>query len=452
MVTSCVSFGDSTTSRLSLCTGRPNWSCGEHTHPWDTSWRIGTRCRFECLRWNLGLGETLPSGIQETMRPVYLDYNGSGPLDPRVAEIMVPILVERIGNASSAHRFGRQQSVAIDEAREHVGALVGGCASNVVFTAGATESNNLALRGAVEGAAVRRPRILISAVEHASVRQTARWLNEHGLAELDVIPVTKGGFVDLDALESMIGPDVLLVSVMVANSETGILNSVEMIADRVHAVGALLHCDATQSAGRLPFEIERIGADLVSLSSHKVCGPTGVGALVGTRRGLRQLRPIIHGGGHEHGLRSGSLNVAGIVGFGAAARIATEERTSESARVAEARDRLVSALKSRLSGVHEVGDVTRRLPNTTNVRFEGADAEAVVSNMDPVAVSTGSACSSGSIDPSAVLLAMGISRESAFESVRFSLGRFTTMEDIDLAVQSAVAAVEYVRRMTRRIA
>ena len=386
------------------------------------------------------------------MKSVYLDYNGSGPLDPRVAEIMVPILMEGIGNASSIHRFGRQQSVAIDEAREHVGAMVGSRASNVVFTAGATESNNLALRGAVEGAPAGRPRILISAVEHASVRQTARWLDEHGLTELGVIPVTKGGFVNLDALESMIDTDVLLVSVMAANSETGIQNPVEMIAERAHGVGALFHCDATQSAGRLPFELERIGADLVSLSSHKICGPTGVGALVGTRRGLRRLRPIIHGGGHELGLRSGSLNVAGIAGFGAAARIATEVRTSESARVAEARDRLTSALKSRLSGVHEVGDVERRLPNTANVRFEGADAEAVVTNMDPVAVSTGSACSSGSIEPSEVLLAMGISRESAFESVRFSLGRFTTTEDIDLAVESAIGAVEHVRSMAMRSA
>lgn len=384
------------------------------------------------------------------MRSVYLDYNGSGPLDPRVAEIMVPILLEGIGNASSIHRFGRQQRVAIDEAREQVGAMVGGRASNVVFTASATESNNLAIRGAVEGAPASRPRILISAVEHASVRRTARWLDEHGLTKLGVIPVTTGGFVDLDVLESMIDTDVLLVSVMAANGETGIQNPVEMIAEHAHAAGALLHCDATQSAGRLPFELERIGADLVSLSSHKICGPTGVGALVGTRRGMRRLRPIIHGGGHEHGLRSGSLNVAGIAGFGAAARIATEERTSESARVAEARDRLASELKSRLSGVQEVGDVARRLPNTANVRFEGADAEAVVTNMDPVAVSTGSACNSGSIEPSEALLAMGISRESAFESVRFSLGRFTTTEDIDLAVECAVAAVEHVRSMVTR--
>ena len=394
----------------------------------------------------------MAGGTPGIMRAVYLDYNGSAPLDPRVAEIMVPILTEGTGNASSIHRFGCQQNAAVDAAREHVAAMVGGRPSNVVFTAGATEANNLALRGVAEGAPFDRHRILISAVEHASVRQTAKWLDGHGLTKLDVVPVTEGGFVDLDALESMIDLDVLLVSVMTANSETGVLNPVAEIAERAHAVGALFHCDATQSVGRLPFDIDQTGADLVSMSSHKICGPTGAGALVGTRDGLRRLRPLIHGGGHEQGLRAGSLNVAGIAGFGAAARIATKERTSESARVAKTRDQLTAALKSRLSGVHDVGDIARRLPNTANIRFEGADAEAVVTNMDPVAVSTGSACSSGSLGPSEVLLAMGIPRDAAFESVRFSLGRFTTREDIDLAVESAVAAVERVRYMARKSA
>ena len=382
------------------------------------------------------------------MREVYLDYNGSAPLDPRVAEVMVPVLSEGIGNASSAHRFGRRQAAAVDEAREHVAVMVGGRSSNVVFAAGATEANNLALRGAVESASDDRPRILISAVEHASVRRAAQWLHEWGLAKLEIIPVTGGGFVDLHALETLVGPDVLLVSVMAANSETGVLNPMAEISERVHEAGALLHCDATQSAGRLPFDLEQAGADLVSVSSHKICGPTGVGALVGTRHSLRRLQPLIHGGGHERGLRSGSLNVAGIVGFGAAARIATEERASEAVRVAELRDRLTAGLKSGLSGVHDVGDVARRLPNTANVRFEDADAEAVVANMDPVAVSTGSACDSGSVEPSGVLLAMNIPRDAAFESIRFSLGRFTTREDVDFGVEKAVAAVGHVRAMT----
>ena len=317
------------------------------------------------------------------MREVYLDYNGSTPLDPRVAEVMVPVLTERVGNAASIHRFGRLQTAAVDEAREHVAAMVGGHPSNVVFTSGATEANNLALRGAVEDAPADRSRIVISAVEHASVCQTARWLREQKLANLDIIPVTTGGFVDPHAIEALIDTDVLLVSVMAANSETGVLNPLEEISKQVHVAGALFHCDATQLVGRLPFDIEQVGADLVSVSSHKICGPTGVGALVGTRHSLRRLRPIIHGGGHERGLRSGSLNVAGIVGFGAAARIATEERISESARVATLRDHLTSALKSGISGVYDIGDITRRLPNTANIRFKGADAEAVIANMGP---------------------------------------------------------------------
>ena len=383
------------------------------------------------------------------MSDVYLDYNGSAPLDPRVAEVMLPILTEGVGNASAAHHFGRRQAEAVALAREQVAELVGGRPSGVVFTAGATEANNLALRGAAEAATADRSRILVSAVEHASVSQTALWLSEQGLAKLDVIPVTAGGFVDPIAVEALVDPEVLLVSVMAANSETGVLNPVGEIAERVHGVGALFHCDATQMVGRLPFDLDDLGADLVSVSGHKMCGPGGVGALIGTRRSLQQLRPVIHGGGHERGLRSGSLNVAGIVGLGAAARIATEERQAESVRVAQLRDRLVAALKASLPNVNDNGDVTRRLPNTANVRFEGTDAEAVVANMDPVAASTGSACSSGSIEPSAVLLAMGLPREAAFESVRFSLGRFTTEHEIAVSAEKAVIAVEYVRAVTR---
>ena len=382
------------------------------------------------------------------MREVYLDYNASSPLDPRVAGAMMPMLTVAVGNASSVHRFGRRQAAAVDDARENVAELVGGRASGVVFTSGATEANNLALRGAVEAAPEGRRRMLVSAVEHASVAHTARWLADCGLVKLDVIEVTAGGFVEPDMVENMVDDDVALVSVMAANSETGVLNPVGDIAERVHAAGALLHCDATQMVGRLPFDMEALGADLVSLSGHKICGPGGVGALVGTRHALARLTPVIHGGGHERGLRSGSLNVAGIVGFAAAARIAADEQESDSARVRILRDRLVDELGIRLAGVHQNGDTSRRLPNTASVRFEGADAEAVMANMDPVAVSTGSACSAGSIEPSEVLTAMGLSHEAAFECVRFSLGRFTTTEDIDVAVDRAATAVERVRVMT----
>ena len=383
------------------------------------------------------------------MKEVYLDYNGSAPLDPRVAEAMLPTLIKGVGNASASHRFGRYQTAAVEHAREQVAAFVGGRRGDVVFTAGATEANSLALRGTVEAAVGDRHRILISAVEHASVYQTARWLHDQGFAKLDVIPVTDGGFVDPEEVESLVDDDVLLVSVMAANSETGVLNEVSAIAERVHSAGALFHCDATQMVGRLPFDLGRVGADLVSISGHKICGPGGVGALIGTRESLRLIQPVIRGGGQERGLRSGSLNVAGIVGLGAATETAAQEQGAEAKRVRRLRDRLVSEIKGRVSRVYENGDSGQRLPNTASIRFENADAEAVMSQMDPVAVSTGSACSSSSIDPSPVLLAMGLSREAAFETIRFSLGRFTTEDDVDAAVTGAVTATQYVRDLTR---
>jgi len=383
------------------------------------------------------------------VREVYLDYNASAPLDARVLQEMLPVMSDAVGNASSVHRFGRRQAALVDEAREHAAALVGGHPAGVVFTSGATEANNLVLQGVVAAAdGGGAARLLVSAVEHASVIRTAQRLAAYGLAKSDVIAVTSGGFVEPARVEELLGSDVLLVSVMAANSETGVLNPLAEIAERVHAAGALFHCDATQMAGRLRFDMSESGADLVSLSGHKICGPAGVGALVATRQSLKRLEALLHGGGHERGLRSGSLNVAGIVGLGAAAQIAAQEREQEAVTVAALRDRLVSDLQANLAGVHQNGDPSRRLPNTANLCFEGADAEAVMSNMDSVAVSIGSACSSGSIEPSAVLLAMGLSSEAAFESVRFSLGRFTTPEDVSAATEAAISAVERVRALT----
>lgn len=382
------------------------------------------------------------------MNEVYLDYNGSAPLDPRVAEMMVPVLTQSVGNASSTHRFGRRQAALVDEAREHLAGLVGGKPKGVVFTSGATEANNLVIRGLAEAAPASRPRILVSAVEHPSVLETARFVSRQGLAKVDFLPVTPGGHLDLDALDSLVRDDVMAISVMAANSETGVLNPLAQIAEIAHAVGAWFHSDATQHVGRLPFDMTAIGADFVSMSGHKICGPGGVGALVGTRQSLRQLPPLLHGGGHEDGRRSGSLNVAGIVGTGEAARIATAERESEAVTVAALRDRLVRSIMSRLPDVSQNGDIAHRLPNTANLRFIDADAEAIVSNMDPVAVSTGSACSAGSIEPSHVLLAMGLDSDAAFEAVRFSLGRFTSDDDIDVAIERTVTAVEYVRTVS----
>ena len=315
---------------------------------------------------------------------------------------MIAVLRDGIENASSVHRFGRLQNARVDVARQQVAALVGGRPATTIFTAGATEANNLALQGIALGAEPKRHRILISAVEHASVSETAKALHNRRIVQCEVIPVTPSGCVDVHALHTMIGFDVILVSVTAANSETGALNPIRKIAEIAHRAGALLHCDATQFAGRLPFDMMRESADLIALSGHKMCGPAGVGALIGNRPSLRRLKPMVFGGGHERGLRSGSLNVAGIVGLGAAAAIATEERRAESTRVSKLRDRLTSTIKSRVRGAIELGSMASRLPNTASIRFEGADGKAVATNMDPVAVSVGSACNSGSIEPSSV--------------------------------------------------
>ncbi len=392
------------------------------------------------------------------MNEIYLDYNASAPCDPRVVEAVAKAMTDGFGNASSAHRFGRRQAAAVDEAREHVANLVGGQPGGVIFTAGATEANNLALGGfrapGAETLSRPLPTLVASAVEHASVGRTAEALAAAGRCDLRVAPVTPGGFVDLEALAGIVQviEGELLVSVMAANSETGVLNPVAQIADLVHQAGGLFHCDATQMVGRLPFDMSALGCDLVSLSGHKICGPTGVGALVGTREAAASMGPTVWGGGHERGLRSGSLNVAGIVGLGVAAEIAADERAAEAERVGILRDRFVAALQGELTDVVQNGDVGQRLPNTANLRFCETDADAVLVNMDPVAASAGSACSTGAIEPSPALTAMGLSRDAAFESVRFSLGRFTTESEIAAAAEHVVTAVRYVRLMTTEAA
>ncbi|MCY3950591.1 MAG: cysteine desulfurase family protein [Acidimicrobiaceae bacterium] len=392
------------------------------------------------------------------MNEIYLDYNASAPCDPRVVEAVAKAMTDGFGNASSAHRFGRRQDAAVNEAREQVADLVGGSPSGVIFTAGATEANNLALAGLITSEAGTQnrvtPALVTSAVEHASVGRTAEALAATGRCHLQIAPVTPGGFVDLEALAGIVQATegALLVSVMAANSETGVLNPVSENADLVHQAGGLFHCDATQMVGRLPFDMTALGCDLVSLSGHKICGPTGVGALVGTREAIAAMHPTVWGGGHERGLRSGSLNVAGIVGLGVAAELAADEQAGEAERVGALRDRFVAALEGELADVVQNGDIERRLPNTANLRFSGADADAALVNMDPVAASAGSACSTGAIEPSPVLTAMGLSREAAFESVRFSLGRFTTAAEIEVAAREVVTAVRYVRLMTSEAA
>mgnify|MGYP001179976155 CR=1 FL=1 len=375
---------------------------------------------------------------------IYLDYNGSAPLDPRVTEAIIEAH-QHFGNAAASHIHGRRQALLVDDARGHVANLVGFRPNDVIFTAGATEGNNLAIQGFAVTPSSAPPRVLISAVEHASITQTARWLSNTGQIQLEVIPVSAGGDINVDALTALLQEPADLVSVMAANSETGILNPIDLIAEHVHNAGALFHCDATQLVGRLPIPS---GPDMISMSSHKICGPTGVGALVANQKVRNRLTPLIHGGGHEDGLRSGSPNVAGITGFGKAAELAHLEGESDMIRVRPLRDRLAELLVSELSGVTQVGDINRRLPNTLSMHFASTDAEAIMANCPDIAMSAGSACSSGAIEPSAVLTAMGFDRDVAFEVLRLSLGRFTSDNEIERAASSIVTAVRYVRSLT----
>ena len=374
------------------------------------------------------------------MSLIYLDYNATTPVAPDVLEAMLPWFGERFWNAASAHAAGGAAGRAVDDAREHVAAAVGARPSEVVFTSGATEANNLALKGVVEFANPDRRRVLVGATEHKAVLDVADWLVSRGVP-VDVIPVTRNGELRLDRLEALLGPDVALVSVMTANNETGVLSPLRDVIDLAHGVGALVHTDATQALGRVPLDLGELDVDLASFSAHKAYGPKGVGALVVRRR--TAVAPLLHGGGHETGKRSGTLNVPGIVGFGAAA-----VRLDGLPKGAFLIERLVRGLRDRIGEVEVVSGTAERLANTVNLRFVGADAEAVMVNAPEVAVSSGSACTSAIPEPSHVLRAMGLTDDEAYECLRFSVGEPTTVEEIDAAIDLVSQAVHRVRELT----
>ncbi len=360
--------------------------------------------------------------------PVYLDHNATTPLEPRVLDAMLPYLQQRFGNASSVHRYGRAARNALDAARNQVAALVGVHFSQVIFTGGGTEANNLALKGASAG--LPRGRLLVSAVEHSAVLEPAAQLAHAGW-QVEHIPVDADCRLDLTALDRLLaGGEVRLVSVMLANNETGVIQDLPVIAERVRAAGALLHCDAVQAAGKLPLDFAATGAHLMSLSAHKLYGPQGVGALLYDR--ALAIEPLLSGGGQEHGLRGGTENLAGIVGFGAAAALAGEERATRAAHCQALRDRLEAALAAN-PAITLFARNAPRLPNTVQFGVPGMDGEAVQMGLDRqgVAVSTGSACHSGRGAPSHVLLAMGVPPELARGAIRVSFGQGNTVADVD---------------------
>ncbi len=371
---------------------------------------------------------------------IYLDYNATTPLDERVLEAMLPYLRERFGNPSSAaHPFGWEAAAAVDLAREELAGAIGASPEEILFTSGATESDNWALKG------VLRPgdHLVTAATEHEAVLEAARSVSRAGV-RVTVLPVDAHGVVHPDALREEISPDTRLVSVMLANNETGTLNPVRELAEVAHERGVPFHTDAAQALGKVPVDVDELGVDLMSLSAHKCYGPKGVGALYVRRRpprGVRRVRPspLLDGGGQERGLRSGTLNVPGIVGFGRAAALAAEALPEEARRVFSLRDALFRLLRSGVPGLRLNGHPERRLPNTLNVSFPGVEVGELLGAVPGVAASAGSACASLRAGPSHVLEAMGAERQG-WAAVRFSLGRFTTREEVERAAELVAGA------------
>jgi cysteine desulfurase len=381
------------------------------------------------------------------VNPIYLDSHATTPVDPRVLDAMLPFFTEHFGNAASRnHPFGWKAGKAVEQAREQVATLIGARFRNVVFTSGATESNNLAIKGlAVRAPAARRHIVTIS-TEHRAVLDPCRAL-ERDEFRVTYLGVDREGRIDLDELRDAVTEDTLLVSAMSANNEIGVLHPLAEIAQIAHEQGALFHCDAAQSAGLVPFNAKEIGVDLVSLSAHKMYGPKGVGALyVAKRDPAIDLEALIDGGGHERGYRSGTLNVPAIVGFGKAAELCRGEADAECARLRPLRDRLWTAL-SKLTDIHLNGPLDPRLPNNLNVRVADVHGESLFKAIaSDVAVSSGAACATASAEPSHVLRAMGLSDENARASIRFGLSRFTTEQEIAAAARIVIAAVGQLRR------
>ncbi len=383
------------------------------------------------------------------MQRVYLDNNATTPLAPEVFEAMKPYLLEDFGNASSIHWYGQQAKAAIEKAREQVARLVNARANEITFTSGGTESDNAALVGIVEMARAKKgtPHIVTSTLEHHAVLHTAQALERNG-AEVTFVRAGANGLVDPEDIRRALRPHTVLISIMHANNELGTIQPLEDIGRIAAEHDIYFHTDAVQSVGKIPVDVEKLGVDLLSLSAHKLHGPKGVGALY-VRKGTL-LRPLLYGGHHERDRRPGTENTAGIVGLGKAAELARERMGVESPRIAALRDRLENSILARVPQVTVNGDRTQRLPTTTNLRFDYVEGEGFVIAMDlqGVACSTGAACSSGSVEPSHVLTAVGLTQAQARASIRFSLGRTTTDADIDRTLEVLPEVVERLRAVS----
>ena len=383
------------------------------------------------------------------MKNIYLDYNATTPIDPRVLEEMMPYLSENYGNPSSIHSFGRKGKEALDKAREQVSQLISASPKEIVFTSGGTEAANFAIKSTARSLLREKgSHIVTTRVEHECVLESLKFLEKEGF-QVTYLGVNSDGLIDLEELKEAITDETILVSCMYANNETGVIFPIDKIAEIVKERGVIFHTDAVQAAGKIDIDLEEIPADLLSISAHKFYGPKSVGALF-IRDSFSQqisLTPLIHGGGQERGKRSGTENIPGIVGLGSASDIASNEMRQDESRIIELRDQLFQSITQDIEGVKLNGILERQLWNTLNLSFEGVEGESLSMNLDieGVAVSTGSACSEGTVDPSHVLSAMGLSKGEAASSVRISLGRFTEKEEIDYIASIFPMIVERIR-------
>ncbi|HEX9636517.1 MAG TPA: IscS subfamily cysteine desulfurase [Acidobacteriota bacterium] len=382
--------------------------------------------------------------------PIYLDYHATTPVDPRALEAMLPFFHQRFGNpASKTHRFGWEADEAVERAREQLAALIGAEPKELIWTSGATESNNLAIQALARCYRQKGNHLVTTAIEHKSVLYAYKRLAEQGY-QITVLPVGRDGLLDLEKLRAALTDATILVSVMAANNEIGVLQPLEEISRIVHQRGALLHSDAAQACGKIPLNVRTQGIDLLSFTAHKVYGPKGIGALYARRRGGKpvELVPMLEGGGHERGLRSGTLNVPAIVGAGVAAEIAQQEMAEEGRRLAGLRERLHQKLQAELSGLRLNGHPERRLPGNLSLSFVGVEGEALLMGLHDVALSSGSACTSANPTPSHVLKALGLSDADAHSTLRFGLGRWTTPEEVDYAAERTIEVVRRLRELS----
>src|SRR6201988_207877 len=382
--------------------------------------------------------------------PIYMDYHATTPVDPRVLEAMLPFFSEKFGNAASRnHPFGWEAEEAVEVARKQVADLIGANAKEIIFTSGATESNNLAIKGAAEMYREKGNHVITCVTEHKAVIDTCKRLQNEG-ARVTSLSGEKGGRINLDDLRAAISEKTILLTIMTANNEIGVVQPIAEIGAIAKEKGILFHTDAVQAVGKIPFNVNDLKVDMASISAHKMYGPKGVGALYVRRRNPRVLlAPLIDGGGHERGMRSGTLNVPGIVGFGKAAELCRLEMASESERLSGLRDRLNDKLHKNLDEIYINGSMEHRLPHNLNISFAYVEGESLLMGINEVAVSSGSACTSASLEPSYVLKALGAGDDLAPSSIRFGLGRWTTEEEVDYVVDKLTNVVRRLREMSR---